>query len=146
MKTETKHTPETWIVRQHNDGHQIWHESGGLRSLIATINDFNVCPEHGGSSVGNAVRIVDCVNACAGIDDADLDFSTDSKRQNVSARVKACADRGRLAEQNRELAAALDRCVRELDAAYYGISTLPAEHFGRLAVEEARAVLAKVTA
>jgi len=94
----------------------------------------------------NASRLVACWNACAGIPTADLDFSTDSKRQNVSARVKACADRGRLAEQNRELAAALDRCVRELDAAYYGISTLPADHFGRLAVEEARAVLAKVTA
>ena len=64
----------------------------------------------------------------------------------ISDLVAANKDRGRLAEQNRELAAALDRCVRELDAAYYGISTLPADHFGRLAVEEARAVLAKVTA
>ena len=133
-------------MRQHNDGHQIWHESGGLRSLIATINDFNVCPEHGGSSVGNAVRIVDCVNACAGIDDADLDFSTDSKRQNVSARVKACDERDRLAEQNRELVEVLKRCADELDEAYSDTSTLPADHFGRLAVEEARAVLAKVTA
>ena len=69
-----------------------------------------------------------------------------NSHQLLTGYGKACADRGRLAEQNRELAAALDRCVRELDAAYYGISTLPADHFGRLAVEEARAVLAKVTA
>ena len=50
-------------------------------------------------------------------------------------------ERDRLAAENAKLRTALERCARELDAAYFDTSTLPEDHSGRLAVEEARAAL-----
>lgn len=68
------HTPGPWIVRKHNDGHQIWHEPGdGLRSLIVPIiNDFDICEEHGGDSLSNAALIASAPDLLAALVDAEF--------------------------------------------------------------------------
>ena len=55
----------------------------------------------------NASRLVACWNACAGIPTADLENAQSRPNEQLTGYGKACADRGRLAEQNRELVEAL---------------------------------------
>lgn len=80
----SKHAPEPWVVNGYLD---IWH-SGGPGGHM-----FNA------DTVGNADRIVACVNACAGMDDPAAELTR--LRADLAAAV---AERDRLAEALTEIA------------------------------------------
>ena len=60
---ETKHTPEPWRVEYKNTGSYIFSKEPNLLLLSMSHTQSTMTCNH------NASRIVECVNAMAGIDD-----------------------------------------------------------------------------
>ena len=78
----SKHTPEPWF---HHLPSGSQHTAGGYINASADRGDDYICAVYGSGRPcdivkANALRIVSCVNACAGIEDPEAEIA-ELKRQ-----------------------------------------------------------------
>lgn len=102
----SKHTPEPWIVEKAHD-----------IDAIAWVGQFSVLPQDHATQVvrGNteddALRIVACVNACAGLPTEQLEASPLGGVLNGVAGL--IAQRGQLLEERSRIGLAIDAAIRD---------------------------------
>jgi hypothetical protein len=72
-----KHTKGPWVVREMyrgiDGGYTIEHISEGLRSVVAELNEWWLCAEHGGCGAPSNARLIaaapDMLEACKEAED-----------------------------------------------------------------------------
>lgn len=67
----SQHTSKPWTAyKRSRSTCTIEVEGLDMRSVVARLNDNELCPEHGGSIEANAAHIVRCVNGFDGLVEA----------------------------------------------------------------------------
>lgn len=64
-----KHTPEPWVIDEREDLSTNFYSDDAMGTIIGGCLAYNFAPRSIGERKANAIRIVACVNACAGMDD-----------------------------------------------------------------------------
>lgn len=78
----SKHTPEPWFHHQPSGSH---HTAGGYINASQDRDDGYICAVYGSGrpcnvTAANALRIVSCVNACAGMRDPEKSIAKMRKK------------------------------------------------------------------
>ena len=126
-----KHTPEPWHIGYEG------HVMGDLKLVAGCMgHQNNFTPNLREINAANAARIVACVNACAGLTDADLEALRATDGSNVQQVIDNALS---VRQQRDELLAALQRLLNP----NYDYALRDGQFWAMEAKSEARAAIAR---